>query len=45
MFGGFFSFFNRDKRFDAQAKERMQSKSAMTEDYKRAKARRNRKRK
>lgn len=45
MFGGFFNFFNRDKGWEQQNKSKMQSKSAMSEDYKRAKARKNRKHK
>ena len=45
MFRGFFNFFNYDKRWEPQNKSKMQSKSAMSEDYKRAKARKNRKRK
>ena len=45
MFGRFFNFFNHDKGFEQQNKSKMQSKSAMSEDYKRAKARKNRKRK
>ncbi len=45
MFGGFFDFFNHDKRYKPRNKPKMQAKSAMSEDYKRAKARKNRKRK
>ena len=45
MFGGFFDFFNHDKRWEPQNKSKMRSKSAMSEDYKRAKARKKRKRK
>jgi len=46
MFGGFFSWFNYRKRWELiKSKDKMQSKSAMGEDYKRAKARKKRKKK
>lgn len=44
MYGGFFGWFNHDKRYEQlKKKDGMQSKSAMSEDYKKARARKKRK--